>query len=71
MVCTLIKSPTSSYLTTQSAILSTLEVEDHKTAYVKGGLFTKNGIELPPPGAEVFWNRREKWEKPTEGIEPQ
>lgn len=54
-----------------SAIFSTAEAEDHKTAYVKGGLFTKNGTELPPPGAEIFWHRREKWEEPTSGIKPQ
>lgn len=54
-----------------SAILSTAEAEDNKTGYVKGGLFTKAGIELPPPGAEIFWHRREKWERPTEGVDPQ
>ncbi|KUJ09848.1 uncharacterized protein LY89DRAFT_690244 [Mollisia scopiformis] len=53
------------------AVFSTAEVEDHKTAYVKGGLFTKNGIEIPPPGAEIFWHRREQWEEPTAGIKPQ
>ncbi|TID13327.1 hypothetical protein E6O75_ATG10187 [Venturia nashicola] len=52
-------------------ILSTTESENHETGYVKGGLFTKAGFALPPPGAEIFWHRREKWEKPTEGVERQ
>ncbi|QDS75831.1 hypothetical protein FKW77_001133 [Venturia effusa] len=51
------------------AIVSTTEAEGHAIGYVKGGLFTKAGIDLPPPGAEVFWHRREKWEKPTDGVE--
>ncbi len=54
-----------------SAILSTAEVEEHKTAYVKGGQFAKNGVELPAPGVEIFWHRREKWEEPTKGVKPQ
>ncbi|KAE9965025.1 hypothetical protein EG328_009013 [Venturia inaequalis] len=53
------------------AIVSTTELEKHQTGYVKGGLFTKAGIALPPPGAEMFWHRREEWEKPTDGVEPQ
>lgn len=54
-----------------SAIFSTTEAEDHKTAYVKGGLFVRKKVGLPPPGAEIFWHRREKWEETTTGIKPQ
>jgi hypothetical protein len=55
-------------LTFPSAILSTTEAESHKMAYVKGGLFTKQGIALPPCKMEVFWHRREEWEVQTEGV---
>ena len=68
VLCTLCRAL---WLTSHSAILSTTESEEQKIAYVKGGLFTKSGIELPPPGAEIFWNRREKWEEPTKGVAPQ
>lgn len=30
--------------------------------FVKGGLFIKSGVELPPPGSELFWRNHEKWE---------
>jgi hypothetical protein len=42
--------------------------ENPDVAYVKGGLFTKLGVELPPVGAHGFWRRRERWEKPQEGA---
>ncbi|KAE9379161.1 hypothetical protein N431DRAFT_397262 [Stipitochalara longipes BDJ] len=35
---------------------------------LKGGLFAKFGVDLPPPGREQFWRRAEKWEKPHEGV---
>jgi hypothetical protein len=39
-----------------------------ETAFVKGGLFAKTGVELPPPGYEVWWKKREKWELPAVGA---
>jgi hypothetical protein len=38
------------------------------TAFVKAGLFAKVGVELPAPGIEIYWNRREKWESPAKGA---
>lgn len=37
-------------------------------AFVKGGLFCKQGVELPPPRAEVFWKRHEAWETPAKNA---
>lgn len=54
-----------------SAIFSLAEAENQQTAFVKGGLFVRQDTALPPPGAEIFWHRREEWEEPTKGIEPQ
>lgn len=52
----------------QSAIMSVV-AENPDIAYVKGGPFAKVGVELPPPGAHVWWKRREKWERPQEGAQ--
>jgi hypothetical protein len=43
-------------------------VEKPETAFVKGGLFRKSGVELPKPVAQVFMQRAEKWEVPLEGV---
>jgi hypothetical protein len=32
------------------------------TAFVKGGLFSKLGVAIPPPALELFMKRRESWE---------
>jgi len=37
-------------------------------AYVKGGPFSKFGVEIPPAAAHVFWRRAEKWEAKPEGL---
>jgi hypothetical protein len=50
-----------------SAIL-TLVKERPETAFLKGGLFAKFGVDLPAPGREQFWRRAEKWEKPHGGV---
>lgn len=39
------------------------------SAFVKGGLFAKSGVELPPAVVEQFWRNAEKWEKPVEGAQ--
>jgi hypothetical protein len=38
-------------------------------AFVKGGLFAKNGYEIPPATVEQFWRNAEQWEKPGEGMQ--
>ena len=38
------------------------------TAFVKGGLFPKMGIAIPPPAVQLFMKRCEKWEIPFEGA---
>jgi len=44
-------------------------VEKPDVAYVKGGPFSRLGVQLPPAGAHVFWRSREKWEEaPKEGV---
>jgi len=50
-----------------SAIM-TIVTENPETAFLKGGLFAKSGVDLPPPGLQQFWRRAEKWEKPVEGV---
>lgn len=42
--------------------------ENPDIAYVKGGPFAKAGVPLPPPGAHVWWKRRENWEVAQEGV---
>jgi len=42
--------------------------EKPDVAYVKGGPFSKAGVELPAAAAHVFWKRREKWEVKQEGA---
>lgn len=37
-------------------------------AFVKGGLFVKSGITLPPPGQHVYWKRAEPWENKDNGV---
>jgi hypothetical protein len=32
------------------------------TAFVKGGLFKKFGVDLPKPGLQICYRRREAWE---------
>jgi hypothetical protein len=46
----------------------TVVKERSETAVLKGGLFAKFEIGLPPPGREQFLKRAEKWEKPHEGV---
>ena len=43
-------------------------VEHPETAFLKGGLFAKFGVDLPLPGLQLWMRRAEKWEKPLEGI---
>lgn len=31
-------------------------------AFMKGGLFRKNGVDLPRPGLQLWIRRREPWE---------
>jgi hypothetical protein len=47
----------------------TIVSENPQIAFLKGGLFAKSGVDLPPPGKQQFWRRAEKWEKPLEGVE--
>jgi hypothetical protein len=47
----------------ERAIMTVVQ-ESPETAFVKGGLFAKGGVALPPPGYEVWWKNREKWEVP-------
>jgi hypothetical protein len=42
--------------------------EKPDNAFVKGGLFAKNGYVIPPAVLEVYWRNAERWEKPTEGV---
>lgn len=44
-----------------SAILSIMAKNPEKV-FVKGGLFPKHGIEIPPPALELFMKRSESWE---------
>lgn len=39
------------------------------TAILKGGLFKKHSVDLPPPAREVFTRRREDWETLVPGVE--
>jgi hypothetical protein len=32
------------------------------TAFMKGGLFRKHGVDLPRPGLQLWTRRREPWE---------
>jgi len=43
-------------------------VEHPEVAFLKGGLFAKFNLDLPPPGLQLWMRRAEKWEKPVEGI---
>jgi len=42
--------------------------ENPETAFVKGGLFVKS-MALPKPAAEIFCERKEKWEPSVEGAQ--
>ncbi|OBT97945.1 hypothetical protein VE01_03881 [Pseudogymnoascus verrucosus] len=50
-----------------SPIMTTV-VEKPETAYVKGGLFRKSGVELPKPAAQIYMLRAGEWEVPLEGV---
>lgn len=41
--------------------------ENPEQAYLKGGLFVKTGVELPKAVLDVFWRRKEAWEKSLTG----
>jgi len=43
--------------------------ENPGVAYVKGGPFSKAGVELPTASAHIFWKRREKWEVEQQGLQ--
>ena len=43
--------------------------EAPETAYVKGGLFAKAGIDIPPATVQIWMRRKEKWEAPYEGMQ--
>jgi hypothetical protein len=43
--------------------------EAPETAFVKGGLFAKAGIDLPVATVQIWMKRKEKWEMPFEGME--
>lgn len=42
--------------------------EQPEQAFVKGGLFARQGTALPKPGMEVFWGRHEAWEEQQKGV---
>ena len=51
----------------RSPVMSVLEIQPG-TAFVKGGLFRKFGIDLPKPGLALWWRRHEAWETDIEGV---
>lgn len=70
---------TPCYQATGGEAVGTLLTKNHRpimtistgrpdNAYVKGGLFRKSGVDLPKPVAQIFMQRKEKWEEPLEGV---
>jgi len=43
--------------------------EDPGTAFVKGGLFKKFGVDIPKPNYEVFVRNKEDWEEVRQGLQ--
>ncbi|KFY63694.1 hypothetical protein V496_03795 [Pseudogymnoascus sp. VKM F-4515 (FW-2607)] len=48
--------------------IMTVIAERPESAYVKGGIFRKFGVELPKPVAQIFMNNKLSWEEPLSGA---
>lgn len=46
----------------------TVIAERPESAYVKGGIFRKFGVELPKPVAQIFMKNKLNWEEPLSGA---